>query len=368
MVSSGTVRNDMNSLNTSLKGYSNDIGDLASSWRGDSYQNLVNKGEEFSNEYNSVLNSEMTSFASACDEYQEYLRAKANLLSAQAGYNQAAAEGDEAAMSSYSSLIAQYQAEMERLKAMIEASLAAASATRLTASASSQTSSYSFSAGQALGVGAGIYDYSFTDSQGRTMNYHSYIPDNATEGMPLVVYLHGDGSVGRFEHLRTNEMYTAVQKLYGDNPPFIYIQPNTDITSWTEGGRLDTLAELIQDVAAEYKCDPNKIILTGASRGGMGSWKMADQYHDMFSAFIPIAGNGRIDPNNFVNLPTVAVSSTDGSDSWNYSNMSSNVKKINEAGGNATFVSADGYSHSNVIYAGITKEILEWALSQTRHI
>ena len=44
--------------------------------------------------------------------------------------------------------------------------------------------------------------------------------------------------------------------------------------------------------------------------------------------------------------------------------MKSNVKKINEAGGNATFVSQDGYSHHSVIKGTYTEETFDWMISQ----
>ncbi len=364
MVSGGTVSGDLNSLKTNLTNYNSEITSLSSNWKGSSYDNLVSKAEEFVSEYQSTISGEMSSFASACDLYAQYVTAKSNLAAAQSAYNQAVAEDDKYGMSVYSAQISEYTSQINSLKAQIESCLASASAISLAASGSSGLSSISIHSGTPLGVDAGTYSNTFTSSAGNSMKYHAYVPNNATEGMPLIVYLHGDGSVGKFDHLEHSEMASCVSKIYGEDFPFIYIQPMTEVTSWTSDGRLDTLSELIQNVATEYKCDPNKIILTGASRGGMGAWAMADAYPDMFSAFVPVSGTGNIDATHFVNLPTLAVSTPDESDSWNYSNMKSNVKKINEAGGNATFVSQDGYSHHSVIKGTYTEETFDWMISQ----
>ena len=365
MVSSGTVNNDLSSFNNSMTSYNSNVTDLNSSWKGQSYENLNAKAEEFVNEFKSALQGQLSAFASACDLYQQYIQEKQAYNAALSNYNSAVANNDPNA-GAYQAEASQRKQRMDQLKAEIESNLTAASSPSL---AASSTDGSSIISGTPLNLSPGVYDLEFTGSNGRTMKYHVYIPEGATEGMPLVVYLHGDGSVNKFDYLKTHEMAKAVDKVYGNNYPFIFIQPMTEVTSWTQGGRLDTLAELIQNVSAEYKCNTNKVVLTGASRGGMGAWDMANKYPNLFSAVIPIAGTGNIDPNNFINLPIVAVSSTDSSDSWNFENMKSNIKKIQNAGGsNSAFVPANGYSHSNVLFAGITKDIMDWALAQTRTV
>ena len=369
MVSGGTVNGDLSSLQTSLSNYNSEITGLSGSWTGPSHDNLVSKAEAFYSEYLSALQSQMGSFASACDLYQEYATCKQNISIAQSNYNQAVANKDNSAANRYSSEVSSLQSKLSSLKSQIESLLAAAGSVSLQASSNSSSSSSSFTAGQALSVAPGVYDYTFTSSAGKEMKYHVYIPNNAKEGMPLILYLHGDGSVGRFDHLKDSEMAACVKKAYGDDYPFIYIQPMTEVTSWSDDGRLDTLAELVQQVTKDYKCDPNKVVLTGASRGGIGSWQLANAHSELFSAFVPVSGYGnKLDLSKFVNLPTIAVSTPDSSDDWNYQNMKSNVKKINEAGGNATFVSKDGYSHSSVIKGTYTTEMYDWMISQTRSV
>ena len=366
MVSGGTVTGDLSSVQNSLNTYSSEIASLSSGWTGPSHDNLVSKSNDFYSEYSSALTSQMNAFASACDLYQDYDYTKQCLNTALSNYNIAVSNKDSSSMNRFGQEVSTYQQKLPNLKSQIESLLSQASSIVLQATSTSGTS---FTTGAALSIGAGVYSSTFTSSAGKEMNYHVYVPNNATEGMPLILYLHGDGSVGRFEHLKTSEMAACVEKVYGEDYPFIFVQPNTTVTSWSDDGRLDTLAELVQEVAKEYKCDPNKIILTGASRGGIGSWQMANAYSDLFSAFVPISGYGNnLNYENFVDLPTIAVSTPDESDNWNYSNMKTNVNKINEAGGNATFVSKDGYSHSSVIKGVYTEETFDWMISQTRSV
>ena len=351
MVSSGQVTGDLNSLTSSFTSLSSAVADLNSSWKGQSYENLNAKVEEFINEFKPAISGQMTSFASACDLYVQYQQAKSNLASAQS-------QGDTSSASTYSSQVSQ-------LKQQIEAALQSASGPSLASSSTSTLST--INAGSPLGIDAGTYQGKFESSTGKTMQYYAYVPNNATEGMPLILFLHGDGSVNNMNALKTGEMARAVAKTYGDDFPFIYVQPMTETTSWKADGRLDTLAELVQDVAKQYKCDTNKIVLAGHSRGGNGTWEMIEAHSELFSAAIPISGiDTKVNSANCTKIPIVAVSSPDSSDGYNYSYNQGMVKKINNDGGNASFVSASGCSHASAIYGAIKQGVFDWAIQQTK--
>lgn len=210
----------------------------------------------------------------------------------------------------------------------------------------------------------GIYDSTFKSSSGLELKYHLYIPNNAKKNLPIIVYLHGDGHVGRYDDLKTGGIWYYVRKAYGDNYPFILIQPYTDIPSWTDGSKPDAVVELIRKITKDYKCNSNKVILTGSSRGGMGAWFIANKYSSMFSAFVPVVGTGNINASNFKNLPTRAYSTPSESDQWNYGNIQSNCNAINNAGGKCTFYSMAGYDHGSVNDGVYNKELFEWMLSQ----
>ena len=49
---------------------------------------------------------------------------------------------------------------------------------------------------------------------------------------------------------------------------------------------------LIDKVAKEYKVNPDRIVLTGSSMGGYGTWELAMCYPETFAAIAPVAGGG----------------------------------------------------------------------------
>lgn len=127
MVSSGTVTSDLSTLSNSFSSYQTSISELSSVWKGDSYNNLVTKSEQFISEYKSAITKQMNAFASALSSYEEYKRTKTLLAQAEAAYAQAEASQDSSSMSTYASQVSQYRTKLEQLKAEIESSLADAS-------------------------------------------------------------------------------------------------------------------------------------------------------------------------------------------------------------------------------------------------
>lgn len=123
MVSSGQVNSDSSSLKTLFTQYDGYISELSSCWTGASHDNLAAKASEFSSSYLSSLQSQMTSFASACDLYEDYKTTKQNISIAESNYNTAVTNKDSSAASRYSNEISELKAKLNNLKIQIESTL-----------------------------------------------------------------------------------------------------------------------------------------------------------------------------------------------------------------------------------------------------
>ena len=123
MVSSGLVNSDSSSLKSLFTNYDSFITELSSSWKGASYDNLVSKANEFSTSFLSSVQSQMSSFASACDLYETYKSTKQMLAAAESNYNAAVNSKDSSAASKYSAEIAELKAKLNDLKNQIESTL-----------------------------------------------------------------------------------------------------------------------------------------------------------------------------------------------------------------------------------------------------
>lgn len=74
------------------------------------------------------------------------------------------------------------------------------------------------------------------------------------------------------------------------NHKAIIIAPDCPGSSWTEKVSVDAVLGLRNHYIEKYNIDTNKIIITGFSLGGIGTWFYAMNYPDLFNYAIPIAG------------------------------------------------------------------------------
>lgn len=117
------------------------------------------------------------------------------------------------------------------------------------------------------------------------MDYRLYIPEGATAGMPLMVWLHGINTVNRPDQLSESGAIQAARNL-GESR-FIILQPCTFESDWT--GRREQVNALVDELIQELHIDRNRLILAGFSLGSMGAWYFANTDPDRWSAIIPAA-------------------------------------------------------------------------------
>ena len=151
MVSGSQVRSDANSLNTASSNYNSIVEGLSASWKGRSYDNLNSQAQQVSSEFISTISGQMSSFASACEMYEEYKHYKNQLNIVKNNYNLAVSSNDTSSANSFASQINSYSSKISSLKSQIESALASASGSRLDAT---QISTKDYSSGQTLSYGS----------------------------------------------------------------------------------------------------------------------------------------------------------------------------------------------------------------------
>ena len=128
--------------------------------------------------------------------------------------------------------------------------------------------------------------------------YQLFIPESAQKPQtwPLMIFLHGSGERG--DDIAKVKVH-GPPKLADRDPnfPFILISPLLPAEEDWDIGQL----EAILDHALEtLPVDPERIYLTGLSRGGHATWRWGAQNPDLFAALAPVAGRG--DPENACQL------------------------------------------------------------------
>lgn len=220
---------------------------------------------------------------------------------------------------------------------------------------------------------AGAYfDTFYSDEYDDYLDYYVHIPVGSVEGMPLVVYLHGDGEVNQPESLPKRGLSKLTKKVYGDEFPFILLEPNTRIKSWTSGDIPELLYELIGNVADEYKVNTDKIILTGHSRGAIGVWDMISIYGNYFSAAVPVSSphqKGHIDYIKAAEVPVWTFAGDIGdTERWYHQYLAKNVEMIQVSGGFGKFTVLEGCDHGKAKNKAYVEETFEWMLAQERGV
>ena len=178
---------------------------------------------------------------------------------------------------------------------------------------------------------------------GRLQPYYMRVPADYAkrdEALPLIVYLHGwtglpdepfYSPVGLVDAAEKNGYLFASALGRGD---YYYLGP----------GDVD-VQEVIADVQAHYRVDPNRIYLMGHSMGGEGTNSFARRHPDLFAAVAPAEGTGTTDLyENLRNTPwfeiTASFDAEGGSDK-----AKAMYQALSAAGYDATLLEYTQQSH-----------------------
>ena len=199
------------------------------------------------------------------------------------------------------------------------------------------------------------------------LDYYLFIPEGASDKMPLVIFLHGDGEVGNPLLLEDFGLIKAAREIYGEKFPFIAISPCTRVESWISGSIPQTLIGLIDDISERLSINTDRIIITGHSRGAIGVWHMISTYGDFFSAAVPVSCGAEtaLDMENCVQVPVLAHAGNIGKNENIYREQMFNIVHIiKEYGGNAEMIVLENKNHTQTSTCAFTEDVLLWMLEQ----
>jgi poly(3-hydroxybutyrate) depolymerase len=202
------------------------------------------------------------------------------------------------------------------------------------------------------------------ESAGEIMPYRLYVPTSYAQGKtyPLIVALHGLGGTedsfftnydGVYPKLAEERGYIIAAPLgyrvdgsYGwglGQPP---ADPNTRRVQ--ERSEEDVI-QVLHRVRQQYRIDENRIYLMGHSMGGIGTWKIAPKFPDIWAAIGPIAGNGNpATLERIRHIPQIVVHG-DADATVNVQGSRAMVAKAKELGITVNYIEVPGGSHSGVV-------------------
>ncbi|MFY0625786.1 MAG: prolyl oligopeptidase family serine peptidase [Reichenbachiella sp.] len=128
--------------------------------------------------------------------------------------------------------------------------------------------------------------------------YWLYLPKNYDKNRkwPMIMFLQGgDASASPNPNtVKDGGPINYILKQHRALPDsFVLINPHMrtgtmEQRQWSKNA--NSLIQIINHSVAHNNVDPNRIYLTGISRGGLGTWGVAKKFPEKFAAIVPIAG------------------------------------------------------------------------------
>ena len=121
----------------------------------------------------------------------------------------------------------------------------------------------------------------------------TYLADQPT---PLILALHfaGHGAPFYGRLILTELVEPALRELGA-----IILAPDCTGPDWTHSQSESDVLTLLDHILEKHNVDPNRVLITGYSMGGIGTWHLASRYQERFSGALIMAG---LPPANITNI------------------------------------------------------------------
>lgn len=129
-------------------------------------------------------------------------------------------------------------------------------------------------------------------------------PDAENTKTPLLVFLHGANQYQNVNLIHFNNPQSmVVPSPY--SVPAVVIFPNGRTTGWSTALAHRDALDSIEDVLARpvLNLDTERVVLTGVSSGGAGTFHMASLFPDRFTGAYSLVGGGTANLENLTNVP-----------------------------------------------------------------
>lgn len=210
---------------------------------------------------------------------------------------------------------------------------------------------------------------SLTLESGQKFNYYLYTPENATENMPLILYLHGgsgkpESAEGNLNLLTDGDGLPKFVKEGQISPDSYILFPQLPYGKRGWSDVKNDLFSFLSKVSNELKCNKEKISITGHSMGGKGTWDIALSYPDTFYKVAPLSGNVTLNDGNLNKLKNKPVWAFVGTDDKIVDPQSSIdfINSLSQINVEAKITIIEGYTHFDVpnVYLSNEYNLLSW--------
>ena len=209
----------------------------------------------------------------------------------------------------------------------------------------------------------------FTDKDGKTLQYRLLKPDNydPQTKYPLVLFLHGAGERGKDnERQLIHGVRDFAKKENRKKHPCILIAPQCPAGAGWGGGQAKLVLDLIPVLEKELSIDPKRIYITGLSMGGYGTWDIITRNPDLFGAAVPVCGGG--DPAQAEKIAKIPIWAFHGGKDPVVKPERSRemVEALKKAGGEPKYTEYPDVGHNSWVKAYQDADMMAWLFAQKK--
>ncbi|KAB2899645.1 MAG: prolyl oligopeptidase family serine peptidase [Dokdonella sp.] len=203
-----------------------------------------------------------------------------------------------------------------------------------------------------------------------TLPFRYFVPPgyDPSHAYPLILFLHGAGERGTDNEAQLDNQANGAMRLLDDanlaEQPVFMVAPQC--WGWWSGDQLEAAVRIVDQLAAQFSIDPQRIYITGLSMGGMGTWSAVTAHPGKFAAAVPMSGNG--DPADAATVRALPFwffhAANDGSvPVWGSRNL---VSALRDAGGDIIYTEYASGGHAIWPVAYTHPQLFPWLVSQSR--
>ena len=204
---------------------------------------------------------------------------------------------------------------------------------------------------------------------GTNRSYTVFVPHNydPKRSYPVIMFLHGvleGGNDGR--KCVTVGLGPEVSKREATFQFFAVFPHST--SDWQGDDKARIAIAVLDQILKDFPgADPNRVVLTGLSNGGDGTWSIAARYPNRFAAIVPMCGKADYDDApKLKNIPIRCYHNA--VDPFrNSGNAREMCDRINKLGGHAQYIQPGGFGHDVWTAAYEGDDLFSWMASQRRH-
>ena len=186
-----------------------------------------------------------------------------------------------------------------------------------------------------------------------------------TKTYPLVFFLHGAGERGDDLEVACTHGYMRYVREQDKDYPFIFVAPQCP--GWDYWGcYTESLLHFIDYICDTYPVDRDRVILTGLSMGGTGTWMLAMADPDRFAAIVPVCGTGIVwNAKRLAGLP-IRIYHGDDDPIVPFEESVSMLRELTRAGADVKLTICYGAGHNAWEVAYQDDALIDWMMAQKR--